>query len=47
VQKIISGMRWKMVQEPLLFHGEYKQDFIAEAEVLGAGMAEGLKLGIF
>ena len=47
VQKIISGMRWKMVQEPLLFHGEFKQDFIAEAEALGAGMTEGLKLGIF
>lgn len=47
VQKIISGLRWKLVQEPVLFHGAFKQDFLEEAETLGAGMAEGLKLGIF
>lgn len=47
VQKIVSGMRWKMVQEPLLFHGGFSEDFIEEGEMLGAGMAEGLKLGIF
>ena len=47
VQKIVSGLRWKLVQEPVLFHGEFKQDFLEEAETLGAGMAEGLKLGIF
>ncbi|PWQ92486.1 flavodoxin [Leucothrix pacifica] len=47
VQKVISGLRWKLVQEPVLFHGAFKQDFLEEAETLGAGMAEGLKLGIF
>lgn len=47
VQKIISGLRWKLVQEPVLFHGAFKQDFLEEAETLGAGVAEGLKLGIF
>lgn len=47
VQKIVSGMRWKAVQEPLLLHGQFKDEFIDECEALGAGMAEGLKLGIF
>ena len=47
VQKRVSGMRWKAVQEPLLLHGKFKDEFIEECETLGAGMAEGLKLGIF
>ncbi|PID45100.1 MAG: flavodoxin [Proteobacteria bacterium] len=47
VGKIVSGMRWKAVQEPLLLHGSFTEEFLGEAEALGAGMAEGLKLGIF
>lgn len=47
VEKIASGMRWKPVQAPLVLKGEFKDEFIDECESLGAGMAEGLKLGIF
>lgn len=47
VQKIVSGMRWKPVQEPLVLRGEFNEVFIEDCETLGAGMAEGLKLGIF
>lgn len=47
VQKIVSGLRWKPVQAPLLLHGPFQASFLEDAETLGAGMAEGLKLGIF
>lgn len=47
VEKIVSGMRWKPVQAPLVLKGKFKDEFIDECEALGAGMAEGLKLGIF
>jgi len=47
VQKIVSRMRWKQVQAPLLLHGHFQDAFIEQCEALGAGMAEGLKLDIF
>lgn len=47
VEKIVTGLKWKTVQEPLLLHGTFKDEFIDNCEALGAGMAEGLKLGIF
>ncbi|MGB1311047.1 MAG: flavodoxin family protein [Leucothrix sp.] len=47
VEKIVTGLKWKAVQAPLLLHGPFQDSFIEDCETLGAGMAEGLKLGIF
>jgi len=47
VEKIVTGLKWRAVQEPLLLHGEFREAFTSDCEALGAGMAEGLKLGIF
>ena len=47
VEKIVTGLKWKPTQEPLLLHGPFQESFISDCETLGAGMAEGLKLGIF
>ena len=47
VEKIVTGLKWKAVQKPLLLHGPFQQQFIEECETLGAGIAEGLKLKIF
>jgi hypothetical protein len=47
MQRIILGLRWKQVQEPLVMKGDFKPDFLEACTELGAGMAEGLKLGIF
>jgi len=47
VERIVTGLKWKAVQEPLLLHGNFRDEFLKECETLGAGMAEGLKLGIF
>lgn len=47
VEKIVSGLKWRAAQDPLLLQGTFKEEFIHDCEDLGAGMAEGIKLGIF
>jgi len=47
VEKIVTGLKWRAVQEPLLLRGEFREAFTSDCAALGAGMAEGLKLGIF
>ena len=47
VERIVTGLRWKAIQPPLLLKGEFQESFIEDCETLGAGMAEGLSLGIF
>jgi len=47
MQKIISGLKWKQVQDLLLCHGEFKDEFVDQVEELGMSMAAGLEMGIF
>ncbi len=47
VERIITGLRWNPVQPPLVLSGGYQPEFAAACYELGAGMAEGVKLGIF
>ena len=47
VETILTGLRWKLVQEPLLCKGPWQPGFAAQCEELGAAMAAGLSAGIF
>ena len=47
MERIITGLKWKRVQEPLVCSGEFKQEFLAQGEELGMTMAAGLEAGIF
>ncbi|WP_298608176.1 flavodoxin family protein [uncultured Thiothrix sp.] len=47
MERIILGLRWRQVQAPLVMKGAVKPEFFEACTELGAGMAEGLKLGIF
>lgn len=47
VERITTGLRWNHVQPPLVLSGDYKPEFAESCYELGAGMAEGVKLGIF
>ena len=47
MQKIISGLKWKQVQDLVLCQGDYKDEFEQQIEELGMSMAIGLEMGIF
>jgi flavorubredoxin len=47
-EKIISGLKWKAIQMPLLCHGQFRaQEHEQLCEELGLLMAAGLDAGIF
>ena len=47
VETIITGLRWKEVQSPLILKGDYSPDFAAQCEELGLAIAAGLEAGVF
>jgi hypothetical protein len=47
IETILTGLRWKMVQEPLVCRGPWQDAFPGQCEELGAAMAAGLAAGIF
>ncbi len=46
VQRIITGLRWKSIREPLLLHGAYQNQFEHDCEELGTLMAASLDAGV-
>jgi len=46
VQKIITGLRWRAICDPVLLHGKYQAEFTDECESLGMLMAASLDSGI-
>ena len=47
IETITTGLRWRMVQEPLICKGDFQESFITECEELGMFMAAGLESSIF
>jgi len=47
VETIVTGLRWRAVQEPLICRGGYDPAFAGQCEELGMAMAAGLASGIF
>ena len=47
IESITHGLRWKLVQEPLVCKGSWDEAFLAQCEELGLSMAAGLEAGIF
>jgi hypothetical protein len=47
VETIVTGLRWRAVQEPLILRGEYREEFAPQCEELGTLMAAGLEAGVF
>lgn len=47
VQNILNGLRWNLIQEPLVLKGEFQSTFLTECQELGEAIAEGYKMGIF
>jgi hypothetical protein len=47
VETIVTGLRWRAVQEPLICRGEWDERFVEDCRALGMAMAAGLEAGIF
>lgn len=47
IETIVTGLRWRAVQDPLICRGEWDPDFESQCEELGMMMAAGLDSGIF
>lgn len=47
VERILTGLKWKLVRPTVVFKGEYREEFRAQCEELGALMAAGLEARIF
>jgi multimeric flavodoxin WrbA len=47
IQRIVSGLALKQVQEPLLVAGDLQDEQLAACEELGMAMAAGLEAGVF
>ncbi|MCZ6742226.1 MAG: flavodoxin family protein [Alphaproteobacteria bacterium] len=47
VETIVTGLRWRVVREPLICRGDWQETFLGEGEELGMFMAAGLEAGIF
>ncbi len=46
LESILTGLHWKMAQEPLTLRGEWKEEFVTQAEEIGMYVAAGLGAGI-
>lgn len=46
VETIVTGLRWRAVQEPLILRGEFQAEFADRCEELGMYLAAGLDAGI-
>jgi hypothetical protein len=47
VERIVTGLRWRKVQPPLVCKGEWRESFLEECLDLGAHIAAGLDAGIY
>jgi len=46
IESITTGLRWRLVQEPLICRGEFQSELIQQCEELGLSMAASLEAGI-
>ncbi|MCC5882388.1 MAG: flavodoxin family protein [Halomonas sp.] len=46
VEGIVTGLRWRWAQEPLVLRGEWQEGFIEQVEVMGLYLAAGLEAGV-
>ncbi len=46
LESILTGLKWRWVQEPMVCRGEFSETFIAQCEELGLTMAASLDAGV-
>ncbi|RBW50165.1 flavodoxin family protein [Marinobacter sp. F3R11] len=46
IESITTGLKWRLVQEPLIYRGEFQEEFVDQCEKLGLSMAASLDVGV-
>jgi multimeric flavodoxin WrbA len=46
IESITTGLRWRLIQEPLVCRGDFKEEFLSQCENLGLSVAASLDAGI-
>ena len=46
IESITTGLKWRLVQQPLICRGDFTEEFITQCEDLGMTMAASLEAGI-
>ena len=46
VERIVTGLRWRPIAEPLICRGEFREAFVGQCRELGAARAAGLAAGV-
>ena len=46
IESITTGLKWRLVQDPLICRGEFQEEFVDQCEKLGLSMAASLEAGI-
>ena len=46
IESIVTGLKWRWVQAPLICRGDWQEDFIKQVEVLGLSVAAQLDLSV-
>jgi multimeric flavodoxin WrbA len=47
VETIVTGLRWRAVQDPLICRGDWSEEFVGQCEEMGTLIAAGLEAGVF
>lgn len=47
LERIVTGLKWRWIQAPLVLHGDWQPGFVDAAAELTATLAAGLEAGIF
>lgn len=46
VESIVTGLRWRWIQPPLILRGDWQDDFVSQVEELGLYLAFSMESGI-
>jgi len=46
IQTIVTGLRWRAVQDPMICRGEFREAFVEQCRELGMYVAAGLDAGV-
>ena len=47
VERILLGLKWKLIQPPLVLKGDFRDEFVSQCTELGTIMSAGLEAGIY